>query len=220
MNPSIKDSPLRLIGELKESLLPLKTKVNAVHAGLLPLLLHMKAIKFNSKTNQIPSVSVSNNSLTALTSLPMRITGAMVDTELELWNTSRISDRLPLPAILILLRMDHALSKEVHTDLSELLKDTDVMRLKRLSSEDLWPLELMPVTGTFTRVEFSTTVPRASITPSSSLVLVNQPGQSKTVGDQLGENQATSVLPREIPALFAKDHLLQFDPRTPYYHHY
>jgi hypothetical protein len=27
-------------------------------------------------------------------------------------------------------------------------------------------------------------------------------------------------LPREIPALFAKDHLLQFDPRTPYYHHY
>ena len=220
MNLSIKDSPLRLIGELKESLLPLKIKVNVVHAGLLPLLLPMKAIKSSLKTNPIPSVSVSNNSSTALTSLPMRITAAMVDTELELWNISRISDRLPLQTILIPLRMDHVLSKEDHIDLSVLLKDTDVMRLKRLSSEDLWPLELMPVTGTFTRVEFSTTVPRTSTMPSSSLVLVSQPGQSKIVGGQLGENQATFVLPREIPALYVKDHLLQFDPKTPYYHHY
>lgn len=220
MNLSIRDSPLRLIGELKELLLQLKIKANVDHAGLLLLLLPMKVIKFNSKTNQTPSVSVSNNSLTAPTSLPMRTMVAMVDMELELWNTSRISDRLPLLTILIPLRMDHALPKEDHTDLSALLKDMDVMKLRRLSSEDLWPLELMPVTGIFTKVEFSITVPRASTTLYSSLALVSQPGQSKTVGDQLGENQVIFVSPKEIHALFAKDHLSQFDWRSPYYHHY
>lgn len=184
-----------------------------VHAGLLLLLLPTKAIKFNSKINQIPSVSVSNNSLTAPTSPPMRTTVAMEDMELELWSTSRILDRLLLPPILILLRTDHALSKEDHTDLSELLKDMDVMKLKRLSSEDLWLLGLMPVTGTFIRAEFSITAPRTLTTPSSSLAPVSQPGQSKTVGGQLGENQVLSVLLREILALFVKGHLLQFDPK-------
>jgi hypothetical protein len=116
--------------------------------------------------------------------------------------------------------MDHALSKEDHTDLLELPKDTDATRLKKSSSEDLWPLELMPATGIFTKVEFSITVPRALTTLYSSLVLVSQPGQSKTVGDQLGENQVIFVSPKEIHALFAKDHLSQFDWRSPYYHHY
>lgn len=212
INPSIKDSLLRLTGELKELLLLLKIKDNVVLAGLLVLLLLMKVIKFNSKINLILSISVSNNSLTALTSLLMRITVAMEDTELELWSTSRISDKQLLLTIHILLRMEHALFKEDHSDLSVLLRGTDVMKLKKSSSEDPWLLELMLVTGTYTKAEFSITAPRTSTTPSSSLVQVSQHGQSKIVGDQPGENQVIFVLLREIPALFAKDHLLQFDP--------
>jgi hypothetical protein len=205
---------LKLTGEPKELLLLLKTKVNAVHAGPSLLLLPTRAIKSNSKTNQTPSVSVSNNSSIAPTSPPMRTTAAMEDTELELWSTSRISDKPPLPTIPILPRMDHALCKEDHTDLSALLKATDAMKLKKSSSEDLWLLELMQATGIFTRVEFSTTAPRTSTTLCSWLALVSQPGLSKTVGDQLGENQATSVLPREILALFAKVHLSQSDTNS------
>jgi len=136
MNLSIRDSPLRLIGELKELLLQLKIKANVDHAGLLLLLLPMKVIKFNSKISQTPSVSVSNNSLTAPTSLPMRTMVAMVDMELELWNTSRISDRLPLLTILIPLRMNHALPKEDHTDLSALLKDMESLGVNFQQTED------------------------------------------------------------------------------------
>jgi hypothetical protein len=212
INPSIKDSLLRSTGELKELLLLLKTKDNVVLAGLLVLLLLMKVIKFNSKINLILSISVSNNSLTALTFLPMRITVAMEDTELELWSTSRTLDKQLLLTIHILLRMEHVLFKEDHLDLSALLRDTDVMKLKKSSSEDPWLLELMLVTGTCTKAEFSITAPRTLTTPSSSLVQASQHGQSKIVGDQPGENQVIFVLLREIPALFAKDHLLQFDP--------
>ena len=203
---------MRLTGELKELLLQLKIKDNVVLAGLLVLLLLMKVIKFNSKINLILSISVSNNSLTALTFLPMRITVAMEDTELELWSISRTLDKQLLLTIHILLRMEHVLFKEDHSDLSVLLRGTDVMKLKKSSSEDPWLLELMLVTGTCTKAEFSITAPRTSTTPSFSLVQVSQHGQSKIVGDQPGENQVIFVLLREIPALFAKDHLLQFDP--------
>lgn len=40
---------------------------------------------------------------------------------------------------------------------------------------------------------------------------VKQLGQSKTVGDLLGEKADIFALPKETPVLFAKDQLLPFD---------
>jgi len=57
--------------------------------------------------------------------------------------------------------------------------------------------------GIHTQVEFFQTVISTSTTPSSWLVQVNLPGQSKTVGDLPGERMVTLDWLREIHAMFA-----------------
>lgn len=72
-NQSILDLQEKSIGELKELLPVSKIKDNVDLAGLLVPLQLTKAIKFNSKVNQIVSISASNNLLTAHTSPLMKI---------------------------------------------------------------------------------------------------------------------------------------------------
>ena len=215
MNPSTKDSPKRLTGEPRMSLQLLRIKDNADHAGLSVLLLPMKVIKFNSKTNLWPSVSVNNNSLIAHLA---HLTTTMVATEvmvLELLNGSRITDKPPQLNIPIKLLIKLALATQAHTKFSELLRSQDASKSKKWSRDVLWLWELMQATGTSTEVVFSITAPKTSTTLCSSSVHLKLHGLSRTVGQLLGERVDTSDCPREILALSARDHHSPFDLNHP-----
>ena len=192
MNLLTRDLPKRLTGEQRVWLLLLRIKDNVDLAGLLLLLLLMKAIKFNSKTNLWQSALVNNNlsiaPLAHLTSMKV----VMEVTVLELLNGSRIMDRPLQLNILTKLSTKHALATQDHTKSSELLRLQDAKKSRKWSRDVLWLLELMQATGICTRVVFSITALKILTTLCSSLVHPKLHGLSRTVGQLLGERVDTS----------------------------
>jgi len=112
-------SLLKQIGEQKELSQLSRIKDSADHAGLLQLLLLMKVIKFNSKVNLKLLVSVNNSLLIAQIFLLMIMMVAMEALQSELLNTLKISDKLQLINILMLLQIKNAKFQEDHIDLLE-----------------------------------------------------------------------------------------------------
>lgn len=88
----------------------------------------------------------------------MAMKDVMVVMELELLNILKISDKLQELLIPMLLPPTPAKLQEETTEFMELLKSLDALKLKTLSKEDLWLLELMLLTGTLTNLVSLTTV--------------------------------------------------------------
>jgi hypothetical protein len=86
----------------------------------------------------------------------------------------------------------------------------DVITFSMLSQADPFQLPLMLQFGPPTEVESLATAEPLLTMESSSLESLIPTGESKTVGEQVGENQDSSDLTEEIPVLSA--HILHIPP--------
>jgi len=158
---------------------------------------------------------VNNNSLIAHLVHLTAIMDAMEVTLLELLNGLKIMDKQLQLNILTKLLIKLVLATLDHTEFSESLRLLDAKKSKKLLRDVQWLLELMQAIGTCTKVVFSITVLKTSTTLFFSLAHPKLHGQSRTVGQLLGERVDISDWPREILALSVKDHHLPFDLNHP-----
>lgn len=83
------------------------------------------------------------------------IQDAMEDMQFELYNISKTLDRPPMKAIPTWLSTNSARLELEISEFTELQKLQDAPKLRILSFEDQWLLELMPPTGMPMHLEFS-----------------------------------------------------------------
>ena len=191
-NLSMLALPKLSTGGLKMLWLPSEIKEPVDHAGLLELLLLMKAIKYSSKELIFPSTWVSSKLSIVQLKDPMIIMGAMEVMLQELWDTSRTMDRPLKRSIPTKLWIRTVLRILESGRLSELLKFQDAHQSKRFSESTLLQWELMLPTGISTRMVFLTIALLTSITPSSWLDHQMMLGPSRTAGEGHGEKTDTS----------------------------
>ncbi len=193
-----------LTGKPKEKSQVLRTKVNAVHAGLsLPQLPWKVVFSLADQTNFYQN----NNLLTVQEA--MEIKAAMEDGWIQLSNMLLITV-LQLKTVIHMLQ-ETKLAKLMVAQLKskDLLMFPAVIIWLMLSVEDQSQLLSMLEIGVFTEVESCQTAQPTLITEFFSLDTVTNSGKLKIHGEQDGEKVDILELPEEILALFAVIHLIQ-----------
>lgn len=107
----------------------------------------------------------------------------------------------PIPTLLRLRLATRTLAEPSKSTLLPLLKAAPISKMPFKFT--LWESQLMPPTGADTLQEFSATAEETSTTTSSSLASPPPTTESRTLGEAPGENQDSSVLLLETPAVSA-----------------